>query len=57
MQNEAFEPLPYKTVSADSHVTEPPNCYIDYIDPKYRAIAGVGSVEDITQRAFAALSS
>ena len=25
--------------------------------PKYRAIAGVGSVDDITQRAFAALSS
>jgi len=24
------------TISADSHVTEPPNCYIDHIDPKYR---------------------
>lgn len=23
-------------ISADSHVTEPPNCYTDYIDPKYR---------------------
>jgi predicted TIM-barrel fold metal-dependent hydrolase len=23
-------------ISADSHVMEPPNCYIDYIDPKYR---------------------
>jgi predicted TIM-barrel fold metal-dependent hydrolase len=23
-------------ISADSHITEPPNCYIDYIDPKYR---------------------
>ncbi len=26
-------------VSADSHIVEPPNCYIDYIDPKYRSIA------------------
>lgn len=23
-------------ISADSHITEPPNCYIDYIEPKYR---------------------
>ncbi|MBV9045567.1 MAG: amidohydrolase, partial [Alphaproteobacteria bacterium] len=23
-------------ISADSHITEPPNCYIDYIDPKFR---------------------
>ena len=23
-------------ISADSHITEPPNCYIDYIDPSYR---------------------
>jgi predicted TIM-barrel fold metal-dependent hydrolase len=23
-------------ISADSHVCEPPNCYIDYIDPAYR---------------------
>ena len=23
-------------ISADSHITEPPNCYLDYIDPKYR---------------------
>ena len=26
-------------ISADSHVTEPPNCYIDNIDPKYRETA------------------
>jgi predicted TIM-barrel fold metal-dependent hydrolase len=26
-------------ISADSHITEPPNCYIDHIDPKYRDIA------------------
>lgn len=25
-----------KLISADSHVAEPPNCYIDYIDPAYR---------------------
>jgi hypothetical protein len=23
-------------ISADSHITEPPNAYIDYIDPKFR---------------------
>ncbi len=23
-------------ISADSHVSEPPNCYADYIDPKFR---------------------
>ena len=23
-------------ISADSHITEPPNTYIDYIDPKFR---------------------
>ncbi|MGK2912971.1 MAG: amidohydrolase family protein [Porticoccaceae bacterium] len=23
-------------ISADSHIVEPPNCYIDFIDPKYR---------------------
>jgi len=23
-------------ISADSHVTEPPNCYLDFIDPQYR---------------------
>src|SRR5579872_6290748 len=25
-----------KPISADSHITEPPNTYIDYIDPKFR---------------------
>ena len=24
-------------ISADSHVTEPGDCYVDRIDPKYRA--------------------
>jgi predicted TIM-barrel fold metal-dependent hydrolase len=28
--------LSYKPISADSHVTEPPNCFLDYIDPKFR---------------------
>ena len=28
--------LAMNKVSADSHVTEPPNCYLDYIDPGYR---------------------
>jgi hypothetical protein len=23
-------------ISADSHIAEPPNCYVDYIDPAYR---------------------
>jgi predicted TIM-barrel fold metal-dependent hydrolase len=31
--------LPVKPFSADSHITEPPNCYIDHIDPKYRDVA------------------
>jgi len=26
-------------ISADSHILEPPNCYIDHIDPKYRDVA------------------
>jgi predicted TIM-barrel fold metal-dependent hydrolase len=25
-----------KPISADSHVTEPPSCYADYLDPEYR---------------------
>lgn len=25
-----------KPISADSHITEPPNCYVDHIDPAYR---------------------
>lgn len=30
------EQLVIKAISADSHVTEPPNCYVDHIDPAYR---------------------
>jgi len=29
----------HKVISADSHIVEPPHCYIDYIEPKYRATA------------------
>ena len=28
-----------KPISADSHITEPPHCYVDYIDPKFRGRA------------------
>ena len=31
--------MPKTIISADSHITEPPNCYVDYIDPKFRDIA------------------
>jgi len=27
---------PYPVISADSHITEPPNTYIDFIDPAFR---------------------
>jgi predicted TIM-barrel fold metal-dependent hydrolase len=30
-----------KPISADSHITEPPNCYTDYIDPGFRDRAPV----------------
>ena len=29
----------YPIISADSHISEAPNTYVDYIDPKYRDIA------------------
>lgn len=29
----------FKTISADSHITEPPDCYIDRIEAKYRDTA------------------
>ena len=25
-----------RPISADSHVTEPPNCFVDHIDPAFR---------------------
>ena len=28
--------MSYPIISADSHITEPPNCYADHIDPRYR---------------------
>lgn len=36
LAREKAEPLPFKPISADSHITEPPDCYKNYIDPKYR---------------------
>ena len=32
-------PVLKRPISADSHVTEPPNCYIDHIEAKYRDVA------------------
>src|ERR1700740_3235859 len=31
-----FNMIPRGIISSDGHVCEPPNCYVDYIDPKYR---------------------
>src|SRR5579872_2187400 len=31
--------IPRGIISSDGHVCEPPNCYIDYIEPKYRDTA------------------
>ncbi len=28
--------IPPGIISADGHICEPPNCYVDFIDPKYR---------------------
>ena len=39
VKDDEFQPLDYKPISADSHITEPPNCYIDHIEAKYRDIA------------------
>jgi len=32
----AEEQMAKTIISADSHITEPPGCYVDNIDPKYR---------------------
>jgi predicted TIM-barrel fold metal-dependent hydrolase len=34
--DEALNTLPERIISADSHVTEPPGCYLDRIDPAFR---------------------
>jgi predicted TIM-barrel fold metal-dependent hydrolase len=34
------------TISADSHVTEPGDCYTDHIDPKFRDRAPVAATDD-----------
>jgi predicted TIM-barrel fold metal-dependent hydrolase len=31
--------IPRGIISADGHVCEPPNCYVDFIDPKFRDVA------------------
>ena len=31
--------IPAGIISADGHVCEPANCYVDHIDPKYRDTA------------------
>ena len=28
--------MDWRPISADSHITEPPNCYVDNIDPAWR---------------------
>jgi predicted TIM-barrel fold metal-dependent hydrolase len=36
ISGEGAEKLDMKLVSADSHIVEPPHCYIDHIDPEWR---------------------
>jgi hypothetical protein len=38
--------IPAGIISADGHVCEPANCYVDYIDPKYRDTAPHRVVQD-----------
>ena len=33
--------IPAGIISADGHVCEPANCYVDHIDPKYRDAGAV----------------
>ena len=28
--------MDWRPISADSHITEPPHCYVDNIDPAFR---------------------
>ena len=42
--------IPPGIISADGHVCEPPNCYIDYIDPRFRDRAPhVAELDDGTE--------
>ena len=34
-----IQDIPAGIISADGHVCEPPNCYVDYIEPKYKDVA------------------
>ncbi len=31
--------MSYPIISADSHINEPANTYVEYIDPKFRDVA------------------
>lgn len=44
--------IPPGAISADSHVTEPPNCYTDFIDPKYKEDAPHIVQEDSGRQVF-----
>ncbi len=44
--------IPAGIISADGHVCEPPNCYVDYIDPKYRDTAPTVEEMDDGTEAF-----
>ena len=42
--------MPLFSISADSHVTEPGDCYLPRIDPKFRSRAPVAPVGDNTRQ-------
>ncbi len=44
--------IPAGIISADGHVCEPPNCYVDHIDPAYREQAPRLVVQDDGTEAF-----
>ena len=44
--------IPAGIISADGHVCEPANCYVDYIDPKYRDEAPYIVAQDDGTEAF-----
>jgi predicted TIM-barrel fold metal-dependent hydrolase len=44
--------IPAGIISADGHVCEPANCYVDYIDPEYRDQAPFIAVQDDGTEAF-----
>ena len=44
--------IPAGIISADGHVCEPANCYVDHIDPKYRDRRRTSSRQDDGTDAF-----